>query len=256
MALKEQDIVFTDKDASGNTIIQMPITRKENVEGLEEALNSKQPVGDYAIVGHGHAIGDVTDLQGELDGIQEELDEIQVALDGKQPVGNYVTSVNGIAPTEGNVTVPPGLSALDVYPVGAIYMSVVATSPATLFGGTWEALNQGRVLIGANSTYPAGSTGGEATVTLTTDQMPSHSHSAWTDSQGWHTHGISYVKRGDGDGAAYNPTSDGDYKGSAGSGTDGAGEHTHNVGIANTGGGKAHNNMQPYLSVYMWKRTA
>lgn len=79
-----------------------------------------------------------------------------------------------------------------VYPVGSIYMSVSSTSPATLFGGTWAAL-EGRFLIGANSTYTAGSTGGAASVsytpagsnsggsvsshTLTSDQIPSHNHS-------------------------------------------------------------------------------
>lgn len=78
-----------------------------------------------------------------------------------------------------------------VYPVGSIYMSVSSTSPSTLFGGTWEAL-EGRFLIGANNTYTAGATGGAASVsytpagsntggsvsshTLTSDQIPSHNH--------------------------------------------------------------------------------
>lgn len=65
---------------------------------------------------------------------------------------------------------------LAAYPVGSIYMSVNSTSPATLFGGTWEALDEGRVLIGCNATYPAGSIGGEFEHTLTVDEMPSHNH--------------------------------------------------------------------------------
>ena len=69
-----------------------------------------------------------------------------------------------------------------IYPVGSIYMSVVDTSPATLFGGTWERLKS-RFLLGAEDSgdttgdpYIVGSTGGAATHTLTTDEMPSHNH--------------------------------------------------------------------------------
>lgn len=52
---------------------------------------------------------------------------------------------------------------LAAWPVGSIYLSMRATNPATLFGGTWERIAYGRMLIGADSaSYPAGSTGGEA----------------------------------------------------------------------------------------------
>ena len=62
-----------------------------------------------------------------------------------------------------------------VYPVGSIYMSVNSTDPGTLFGGTWAKI-EGQFLLGSSTTYPLGSTGGEATHTLTTAEMPSHSH--------------------------------------------------------------------------------
>lgn len=62
-----------------------------------------------------------------------------------------------------------------IYPVGSIYMSVASASPATLFGGTWEQLKD-RFLLGAGDTYTAGDTGGSASHTLTTDEMPSHNH--------------------------------------------------------------------------------
>ena len=65
---------------------------------------------------------------------------------------------------------------MDAYPVGAIYVSTVATSPSELFGGTWEALEQGRVLIGQGTDYAAGSTGGEKEHAITAAEMPGHTH--------------------------------------------------------------------------------
>lgn len=78
-----------------------------------------------------------------------------------------------------------------VYPVGAIYMSVNSTSPATLFGGTWSALG-GQFLLAASSTYTAGSTGGAASTTLTTANLPSHTHRVGAHAHGLnsHTHGV------------------------------------------------------------------
>lgn len=76
-----------------------------------------------------------------------------------------------------------------VFPVGSIYTSYnVSTNPATLLGfGTWSAI-QGRMLIGASSAYPAGSTGGAASHVITVAEMPSHSHTGSTASAGGHTH--------------------------------------------------------------------
>lgn len=123
----------------------------------------------------------------------------------------------------------------NVYPVGSIYMSVNSTNPKNLFGGTWEQI-QGRFLFGMNSSYPAGSTGGEITHALTIDEMPEHNHTI------------------------YYPNAGGPY-GNANIG------YPEDSGInmtwcaemcktASTGSGAAHNNMPPYLSVYIWKRTA
>lgn len=174
-----------------------------------------------------------------------------------------------------------------LYPVGSIYMSVNATNPSALFGGGWQALDEGRVLIGANSTYSAGSKGGEATHTLTASEMPAHAHTGTASSEGAHTHtrGSQNITGSHG-GHAYkvgSPTGDpngcfvGTSTGNGGAGKDGnvgvyrtdfdasqawtgesssAGAHTHAVSVGNTGGGAAHNNMPPYLSVYMWKRVA
>ena len=143
-----------------------------------------------------------------------------------------------------------------VYPVGSIYMSTVSTNPATLFGfGTWEAMPAGRVLLAQGTaswgTYNAGSTGGEATHTLTVGEMPSHSHSAWTDAQGNHNHSVtSKYGRGNSKISARDsgdPNAGSDY-------TSYNGNHSHNIGIGNTGSSQAHNNMQPYLAIYIWTR--
>ena len=128
-----------------------------------------------------------------------------------------------------------------VYPVGSIYMSVNNTNPATLFGfGTWEQI-QDRFLLGAGTNYTAGNTGGEETVTLTVDEIPSHSHDIRT---------ASGTKLGYGAGVP-------------GFGrfiSDGNGFIADNISAqyitSDTGGSQAHNNMPPYLVVYMWKRTA
>ena len=93
----------------------------------------------------------------------------------------------------------PKLTKLDlldmIYPVGSIYMSVNSSNPGSLFGGTWEKMPAGRVLIpeGASSwgtTYTAGSTGGEATHKLTVDEIPQHTHKTTIANAGAHTHAI------------------------------------------------------------------
>lgn len=127
-----------------------------------------------------------------------------------------------------------GKSILDMtYPVGSIYMSINNTNPQTLFGGTWEQLKD-RFLLGAGNTYAAGNTGGEATHTLTVSEMPSHDHGIKMNVSGYEG-GIAYTSHfGQGD-----PQQWDNYQGLIGS----------------TGGNNAHNNMPPYLVVYMWKRT-
>ena len=127
------------------------------------------------------------------------------------------------------------------YPVGSIYISVNDTNPGTLFGGTWEQIND-RFLLACGSTYEAGSTGGEATVSLQVNNLPPHDHterlpesfriSANAGSGG-------YVSD------ATNPKTP--YAG---------GTYSSSVKTGTTGGGQAHNNMPPYLAVYVWKRTA
>ena len=78
-----------------------------------------------------------------------------------------------------------------VYPVGSIYMSAVNVSPAAFLGGTWQAIEQGRMLMAAGSSWQAGTTGGAAYHTLTVAEMPAHDHSATETEAGGHTHAAS-----------------------------------------------------------------
>lgn len=137
----------------------------------------------------------------------------------------------------------------NVYPIGSIYMNVNSTNPGTLFGGTWEQI-QGRFLLGMSSSYPAGSQGGEASHTLTTDEMPSHGHNPANEAGyfGFITNSKKAFSIGDmgsqsGSGRYYPYAS-------------AAFDISRNTLTGTTGGGKSHNNMPPYLSIYIWKRTA
>ena len=122
-----------------------------------------------------------------------------------------------------------------IYPVGSIYMSVNSTNPGYLFGGTWTQIKD-TFLLSAGDTYTAGNTGGEATHTLTVQEMPSHTHS-------WN-------------GFASLDTDAGDSRRQAINAQRYNQDPTQSGTINNTGGGQAHNNMPTYLVVYMWKRTA
>lgn len=148
-----------------------------------------------------------------------------------------------------------------IYPIGSIYLSVNSTSPATLFGGSWTQLKD-RFLLGAGSTYSSGATGGAATHKLSVAEIPSHAH----DTPFFN-----------------NMTNNGEMKsdfiGVFGKGVT-ASQALKDTGQTSTmemwwinqtntaegnewayltsakGSGSAHNNMPPYLVVYMWKRTA
>ncbi len=95
------------------------------------------------------------------------------------------------------------------------------TSPASFIGGTWERV-EGEFIMGASSAYPVGTTGGSATHTQTTAEMPSHNHSGSTGSAGSHSHSASTGSAG---GHSHSGT------------TDWAGSHSHNVNAEYKSGG-------------------
>ena len=129
-----------------------------------------------------------------------------------------------------------------VYPVGSIYMSAVNVSPASFLGGTWQAIEQGRMLMAAGSSWlmaagsswQAGTTGGAAYHALTVAEMPAHDHSATETAAGGHTHGAS--------------------TGSAGAhahsgSTNSAGDHAHTRGSMNITGAQAFHGINTSASV-------
>ena len=127
----------------------------------------------------------------------------------------------------------------EAFPVGSVFLAVVATDPATLLGyGTWSQIAQGKFLVGQDPTdtdFDVGEEiGGAKTHTLTIAEIPSHNHilgelrSATTGSQ------ASYIAR--------------NADTSSTRGTDKTTELS--------GGGLAHNNLPPYFTIFIWKRTA
>ena len=182
--------------------------------------------------------------------------------------------------------------ALLGYPIGAIYQSKDSTAPSSLFGGTWAAMDAGRVLVSAGTAstgtvYKVSDVGGEEKHLMTIDELVSHGHSAaadtqgnhrhnaWTDTQGNHEHPIyanycletnsSYPNRplvGANTWTGFKVFDSNDWKavaaGAHGHGVDmsAAGAHSHTITIGNTGGSEAFNIMQPYEVCFRWRRLA
>jgi microcystin-dependent protein len=141
-----------------------------------------------------------------------------------------------------------------IYPVGSIYMSVNSTDPGTLFGGTWTAWGQGRTIIGrGTSDQPFNqfeATGGESNHTLTTAEMPGHTHTGPS-----HSHSMPYSwlynASTSGSGISASDSSSTTNRWSSSSTSSYSGGNT-----GSTGSGTAHNNLPPFIVCYMWKRTA
>ena len=121
------------------------------------------------------------------------------------------------------------------YPIGSIYINAInSNNPSNLLGfGTWVAFGAGRVPVGIDPSQPefdaAEEEGGAKTHTLTTNEIPSHSHNLGTFGNN-SSAGSSIASSS----LSNQPTQD----------------------TTATGGGQSHNNLQPYIVVYMWKRTA
>jgi len=183
-----------------------------------------------------------TEIDDEFNGIQTAInskaDLNSPALTGTPTSTTAATSTDTtqIATTafvQQEINAIPAVDLSSLYPVGSIYMNASSgTNPGTLIGfGTWVAFGAGRVPVGIDSGDTdfdtAEETGGAKTHTLTVNEMPAHTHSVPNS------------------GSQNNSFDSGTTVGNDVTGTSGS-----------TGGGQAHNNLQPYIVVYMWKRTA
>lgn len=131
-------------------------------------------------------------------------------------------------------------SILDLtYPVGSIYISVNSANPSQLFGGTWQVWGSGKVPVGIDRNQTefntVEKTGGEKTHTLTIEEMPNHNHNIMDNKYNYTTGGSAAAN------AIVLANAD---------------ATSLNVRTNNTGGGQSHNILQPYITCYMWKRTA
>ena len=227
--------------------IKYTLTDAFTTIAIQDIVSTAAVVMDFKRGGKGVAVGKVS----EVDNAFEVAEDWDVRVYGKL-LKDYIQSF-----------------IKTMYPVGSIYMSVNATNPSTYFGGTWVAWGAGRVPVGINTSdsnfNTVEKTGGAPTVTLTTAQMPAHTHtftgsSATTSSKGAHTHNIGRDTDGGSGSSRYTVHSAGVSGAGGTSPTSSAGAHTHTVTAngtnANTGGGGAHSNLQPYIVCYMWKRTA
>lgn len=203
----------------------------------------------------------------------DTLQELATAM-GNDP--NFATTVTALIGTKASLE--------QVYPVGSIYMSAISTSPSVLFGfGTWEAIEGGRVLLASGNGYVAGTTGGSSTHTIKIEELPRHNHGGTVTEAGAHNHVATIGNAGEhihnvnakmrlGNGGGGSVLGIQGYSTEKHQLKDGlidiqkAGSHTHDIqlnnngihthGITSQGEGRAHNIMQPYLVVYIWKRTA
>ena len=212
---------------------------------ITDIVSTASVVMDFKSGGKGVAVGKVS----ETDNCFEVSEKWDVKVYGKL-LSEYVKQAIGA-----------------IYPVGSIYMSVKNTNPSTYFGGTWVAWGTGRVPVGVNANdtnfATVEKTGGASTVTLTAAQMPSHTHAKGTlatASAGGHTHDLKNQKTSWGTSGGNRVLIDATsgYTAVSNKTTTSAGSHSHTISgaTAASGSGSAHNNLQPYITCYMWKRTA
>ena len=147
-------------------------------------------------------------------------------------------------------------------PVGFVWKSASSTSPASIYAGTtWSRITD-RAIIGAGNSYSNGGTGGSTSVALNANNLPSHTHSGSTSSDGWHSHNSitcrSTTSAGewDGDSNVYyyltNRGSSGILNNTTNTSTNG--EHSHSASLSNAGNGWGFSILNTYTTRYMWER--
>ena len=188
-----------------------------NSATMDSTISTGEALLDFRTGGKGLAVGKMS-----------ESDSFEVGLPTEFHDDISVTNDSGTL-----VTLKQYLRDL-LYPVGSIKMTTKNTNPSTYLGGTWTAWGSGKVPVGVDASdtdfKTVEKTGGEKTHTLTVDEMPAHTHATYNVFP-TNTSGSAWV-------------------GAAGTST------ASSYATSSAGGGGAHNNLQPYITCYMWKRTA
>ena len=215
---------FTPKDQESSYNFRVTITDSVGKSSDKDAFFSVTAVLlDFKAGGDGLGVGKIC----EGSGMEVSMDAV---FFNEVYIGNRDTTlydyINGLQKSEPYLKYMFSYMSNLIYPVGAVYISLSDVSPEVLFGGTWEQIND-RFLLSAGEAYEAGDEGGESEVTLTIDEMPSHVHYD--------------VRRMNGNGGSRSTGA-----------SQGDGTSTGETDPA--GGGMPHNNMPPYMVVYMWKR--
>jgi hypothetical protein len=210
--------------------------------------------------------------------VSDSSGDVSVSAVTSTEIG-YLDGVSSAIQTQIDTKTTLAAALAAVYPVGSIYINATSsTNPATLLGfGTWSAFGAGRVMVGIDSSDSdfdgAQETGGAKTVTLSTSNLPSHTHTfsgttgsttpSMTATDSGHSHGITL--KGNVPAVTTSPASSSDTNTTTGTTataqanvTISGGAHTHTFSgtTASTGSGSAVSIVQPYITVYMWRRTA
>lgn len=233
----------------------MALSRQHNKMYRQWSAMSKA-VADFVVEGGNNCLD--SDVAGITTGLKEA---VKAVAGNTEAITNAITAHN--TSTTAHADLLTALKAeilLAAYPVGAIYIATTDTSPATSFGGTWERVKD-RFLLAAGDAYAVGATGGEAVHTLTQAELPSYDISGTVNNADLTGTFSSYAFAQSAGGICSIPTIDPSNALDAGSvGKDCTvsinATHNHSFAVNNGGGNQAHNNMPPYLAVYVWKRTA
>lgn len=245
---------YADEAKESASLVGQDVTQlKQDVNNLQYSVSKNTSNISSLTTKVNNNTSDISSLTTKVNNNTSDISSLTTKVD------NNTSDISSLTTKVGNNTYQ--ISSLHstlaeywktLYPIGSIYISTNANfNPQTTWGGRWKRTAEGRCLIGANNTYPIGSIGGSTTHKhatkdhyLTTEEMPAHVHKfskpAWTN--GEYVAGQTYL-------CSYGWSS----------------ISTETFGSTNyTGGSKAHNHgdteesssLQPYLSVYIWERTA
>lgn len=221
----------------GYTTKTVTVSRNEGnvtVEGTPLNADTFNDLENRILAAFGGGGGGGGGFSGDYEDLYNRPQVNGVTLTGNKTTANLGISYNDLTDKP---TIPTISNILNsVYPVGSIYISVSSANPGLTFGGTWVSFGSGKTLVGVDTGdadfSTAEATGGEKTHTLTIDEMPSHNHDILKPR--WSTN--------TGANAVY--------------GSNGTGSGTEYDTRGYQGGGQAHNNLQPFITVYFWKRVS